>query len=135
MDQQIEINERTEKEKLFDTLGENSKTTFIPNIIIILKQRSSDYVKDKITLFKRTKPLFLSSLPTTNNKITAGQSILAQNEEEGLTIKDNKNFSLEDGKSEDNCVRAKGSYSYSYCMHEFISIYFFMLEINYICCY
>ena len=85
MDQQFEINKRTEKEKLFKTLGENSKTTFIPNILIILKQRSSDYVKDKITLFKRIKALFLSSLPTTNNKITAGKSILAQNEEEGLT--------------------------------------------------
>ena len=122
MDQQFEINERTEKEKL---LGENSKTTFIPKILIILKQRSSDYVKDKITLLKRIKALFLSR---TNNKITAGKSILAQNEEEGLTIKDNEKFSLEDGKSEDNCVRANGSYSYSYCMHEFINIYFFFFS-------
>ena len=29
-------------------------------------------------------------------------------------------------------VRIKGSSSNSYCMHEFINIYFFMLEINYV---
>ena len=64
MDQQLlrlenEINERNfftvlEKKKLFETLGENSKTTtFITDISNILIRRSSDYVKDKKKLFKR----------------------------------------------------------------------------------
>ncbi len=53
-----EINEHNfftvlEKEKILETLGENSrKTTFIKDISIILIQTSSDYVKDKETVVK-----------------------------------------------------------------------------------